>query len=432
MFEPLGMFIGALLDALIGPNLFVPGEPFLIAAGYQLHQGIVAGLIAVLAGGWLGDQLSYALGKKLGSRSLRRLIKWQPKTRRPIARSRKLMSKNGSYVLLFARLLGPVAWVVPFIAGVHKVEWRRFTLLSSLGLILGVGQFVAWGYLLSYGIEAFPVLNEAVMFVGEHLYSFIVLAVTLAIFIWGFKKQWRHLYIKTALVFTVSALVANYIHFFWRADDIVEKQASIELELQNQRISGIDSIDSDSFKAYPGRSRVFDAQAMNIVFKGDSPKIIMEQLGWIENKTFSRNDIQWTDYLALLKQATPPVSDLYWQDRPQELAFQLPGNLTHRSHIRWWQAGIDEVTGLKVWVGALSYDNGLTLTPYSGIVTVLHSIDPDVDKERDRLAEQLVQFIPDAITELKALKSPIEEGDEEHDYFTDGQVLVINYQPMTI
>ncbi|WP_117234835.1 LssY C-terminal domain-containing protein [Vibrio maerlii] len=432
MFEPLGMFIGALLDALIGPNLFVPGEPFLIAAGYQLHQGIFAGLIAVLAGGWLGDQLSYSLGKKLGARSLRRLTQWQPKTRRPIARSRKLMSKKGTYVLLFARLLGPVAWVVPFIAGVHKVEWRRFTLLSSIGLVLGVGQFVVWGYLLSYGIEAFPALNQAALFVGEHLYSLMVLAATLAIFVWGVKRQWSRLYLKTALVFTLSALVANYIHFFWRADDIVKEQASVEYEMRNRAIAGIETISPSSLKAYPGRSLVFDAQAMNIVFKGESPKVIMEQLGWIENQTFSRNDIQWTDYLQLLKDATPPVSDLYWQDRPQEMAFQLPGNLTHRSHIRWWQAGVDEVTGLKVWVGALSYDNGLTLTPYSGIVTVLHSIDPDVDKERDRLAEQLVQFIPNIITELKALKSPVEEGDEEHDYFTDGQVLVINYQSSSI
>lgn len=55
MFEGFSLFIGALLDALIGPNLFVPGEPFLIAAGYQLHQGVVTGVFAVLLGGFIGD-----------------------------------------------------------------------------------------------------------------------------------------------------------------------------------------------------------------------------------------------------------------------------------------------------------------------------------------------------------------------------------------
>ena len=46
----VSLFFGALMDALIGPNLFVPGEPFLLAAGYQLHQGIVTGVLAVLLG----------------------------------------------------------------------------------------------------------------------------------------------------------------------------------------------------------------------------------------------------------------------------------------------------------------------------------------------------------------------------------------------
>ena len=66
MFEGASLFIGALLDALIGPNLFVPGEPFLIAAGYQLHQGIITGVFAVLLGGFLGDQASYFIGRKVG------------------------------------------------------------------------------------------------------------------------------------------------------------------------------------------------------------------------------------------------------------------------------------------------------------------------------------------------------------------------------
>lgn len=66
MFDGMSLFIGALLDALIGPNLFVPGEPFLIAAGYQLHQGIWTGVIAVLLGGLIGDQASYWIGRYVG------------------------------------------------------------------------------------------------------------------------------------------------------------------------------------------------------------------------------------------------------------------------------------------------------------------------------------------------------------------------------
>ena len=77
MLEAISLFFGAFLDATIGPNLFVPGEPFLLAAGYQLHQGIIWGVIAVLIGGWLGDQLSYFIGKHSGSKAQRKLIRWQ-------------------------------------------------------------------------------------------------------------------------------------------------------------------------------------------------------------------------------------------------------------------------------------------------------------------------------------------------------------------
>ncbi len=60
------LFVGALLDALIGPNLIVPGEPFLLAAGYQLHAGHISGVIAVFLGGLIGDQSSYWIGYRYG------------------------------------------------------------------------------------------------------------------------------------------------------------------------------------------------------------------------------------------------------------------------------------------------------------------------------------------------------------------------------
>ena len=185
MYDSIALFTGALLDALIGPNLFVPGEPFLIAAGFQLHQGVWAGVIAVLFGGLIGDQLSYWIGRRFGRKAQTRLMNWQPKTRRPIARCRLLLQRKGNSVLLFARLLGPVAWIVPFIAGVNHISWRRFSIFATIGLLLGVGQFVLWGCLLSYGLEAFPWFNDVNVFVIEHkqfiIISFIVFALLMLV-----------------------------------------------------------------------------------------------------------------------------------------------------------------------------------------------------------------------------------------------------------
>ena len=74
----------------------------------------------------------------------------------------------------------------------------------------------------------------------------------------------------------------------------------------------------------------------------------MEQLGWIENKTFSRHDLEVTDYLQLPGQYAACLRSVLEQ-YSTELAFQLPGSLLKRSHIRWWQAGIDAESNRKMW-----------------------------------------------------------------------------------
>lgn len=418
MFNELSLFVGAFLDALIGPNLFVPGEPFLIAAGYQLQQGIWAGVFVVLLGGFLGDQVSYWIGRYVGVSAQKKLIKWQPKTRRPVARCRHLMHKKGNYVLAFARLLGPIAWVVPFIAGTNKVTWGRFTVFGSLGLLLGVGQFVMWGFLLGYGVERFPILAQVKLVIAEHQLILISIVLSVIFLYVGQRLRWRMLFAKFTALFFSLMIWANYSHFFFYSDDFAKPSG------QNIYQGEVIEPNELAYKVYPGISKIFDAQAMNVLFIGDNPRSLMLDLGWIENQTFSRNEIEWKDYIQLLKDNTPPVSDLFWNNQPQKMAFQLPGDLLRRSHIRWWQAGVDAESQQTMWVGALSYDDGLQLTPYAGIVTVLHSVDPNVDHERDKLAKQVSEQLANHQVELTALTQPI-VLDEEHEYYTDGRILVI-------
>ena len=217
------------------------------------------------------------------------------------------------------------------------------------------------------------------------------------------------------LVVSIS-VVCEYAHFFWKADDFLTQQTSEE-------VASID-LEQLTYKAFPGLSPIYDAQAINVVYVGESPRELMNQLGWIENQTFSRNEIEWTHYLELLKDKTPPVSDLYWRNQPQDMAFQLPGNLMKRSHIRWWNAGLDSNSNQPKWLGAISYDDGLKVTPYSGIVTILHKIDPNVDEERDRLELQVRQNLPQVSIEHHPL-AQVEVLNDDHDYFTNGNILVI-------
>jgi len=309
--------------------------------------------------------------------------------------------------------------MVPFIAGSNKISWQRFSFYSVIGLLLSVGQFVLWGDLLSYGLTKSSLLGETKIVIVEHQYSLMAVAVSMLFLYVGFKRKIRFLIAKTLTIFLVAMLAVNYSHFFGFSGDLKLQTTAPE---ENNAFITMEDI---TFKAYPGKSAFFNAQAINVMYIGDSPKPLMSQLGWIKNKTFSRDELKFGDYIDLIKANTPPVSDLFWNNRPQHLAFQQPGNLMQRSHIRWWNNGIDPQTHQTVWLGAISYDNGLALIPYSGILTVLHSVDPNVDDERDKLVAQIESVMPNKILQLVDLNMPV-SLDEQHDYHTDGKVLVIN------
>lgn len=183
------LFTGALLDALIGPNLIFPGEPFLLSAGYQLYSGIKSGVIAVCLGGFLGDQLSYWIGRRYGRSAQKKLIKWKPSLSRLFARTKYFFQKHGNKALVFARLLGPIAWIVPFIAGTQQISWQRFSLFATIGLVFGIGQFILWGYLLAFGINQIPLLAVVQSFLQHHFISILIVASCLLFLLKRLLKQ---------------------------------------------------------------------------------------------------------------------------------------------------------------------------------------------------------------------------------------------------
>ncbi|WP_434353416.1 VTT domain-containing protein [Psychrobacter sp. HD31] len=206
------LFFGALLDALIGANLFIMGEPFLLAAGYQLYAGSWWGVLAVFLGGLVGDQSSYFIGRHLGSNAQNKLINWQPKTRRPIARFRLLMKTKGNYVLIFARLLGPVAWVVPFLAGSQKVSWQRFTICGSIGLFLGVAQWVLWGYLLAMGVQMLSWWEPINTLLQTHQTSMLVLLLLVLLLL--ASRFWQTPWLKVAMAILTLVFIL-YVTFLF-------------------------------------------------------------------------------------------------------------------------------------------------------------------------------------------------------------------------
>jgi hypothetical protein len=86
-----------------------------------------------------------------------------------------------------------------------------------------------------------------------------------------------------------------------------------------------------------------------------------------------------------------PVSNLYWEGRKEELAFEqaVGDNPRHRHHVRFWRSDKIDFDSRPVWVGAAIYDERVGLSHTTGEIT--HHTAADIDAERDTLFHDLQQ-----------------------------------------
>ena len=84
-----------------------------------------------------------------------------------------------------------------------------------------------------------------------------------------------------------------------------------------------------------------------------------------------------------------PVSSLYVFGRKQDVALQRARrSIAQRNHMRLWQAPFRH-EARPVWVGQVSRDIGVKVTPKSPTLTT-HVIDPQVDATREYLLHSLI------------------------------------------
>ena len=147
------LFFGSYFETLIGPGFFIHGEIFFypgaILAGIGvLNIWIVA--LACISGGILGDSTSYFIGRKYGHAIVRLLFK--PKNKylnlKTYHKRKEWFHKKGLMSIFLARLMGPISWITPFLAGTTKVKYTSFLKYNIPGVIVGIGQILIIGYFL--------------------------------------------------------------------------------------------------------------------------------------------------------------------------------------------------------------------------------------------------------------------------------------------
>ncbi len=129
---------------------FLPGDSLLFAAGALAALGKMD-LFALFCILWLaaviGDSLNYWVGRTLGPQ----VFSWR-KTRffnkDGFEKAHAFFEKHGAKALIAARFMPIVRTFAPFCAGISKLSWPRFIMISLLGGLLWVGSLTTLGYLL--------------------------------------------------------------------------------------------------------------------------------------------------------------------------------------------------------------------------------------------------------------------------------------------
>jgi len=129
--------------------------------------------------------------------------------------------------------------------------------------------------------------------------------------------------------------------------------------------------------------------------------------------------------------ATAPVSDLFWEGRHEDLAFEKPSGISpsRRHHVRFWQALDVGQDGAPVWLGGATYDRSVGVSHFTGQVT--HHIDADIDSERDLLIGDLATsgHVLSAY-EVAGVGPTLHGRNGGGDlYFTDGEIRFVRLKP---
>ena len=415
-------------DAIIGVGFFVYGEIFFLLAGYLLAGELgIAVLPIVWLSAWAGDLISYQMGLRFGKPLLFKGLRRSYTLRKQSYQAMKHLKQKGHWAVFAARFMGPISWITPFLAGVTKIPAGRFALFSLLGVILASAQFIAVGYLLANGINFY---DEIIPFIKAYplpiFFGVTCLMTSVYLVVQAIKKKSWQLHkplLQLITVWLIGFGVMNYSYFFMGN---AHSSSNIPSELPTE-ISDLSELKNMHLKVYAGEPQFNSPQPINLVLiTNRSVAEIHQQINWQQNKTFSGTKLSFKTYLGLLKAGQPPVSDLYFNNVPQDYAFQQinESDLVNREHVRWWKAGTT-VDGKAIYLGAVSLDNEIELKPYKGILTVLHDIDRNVDNSRESFVHLIQQHLPNATVETLTATRAIPESNKDYDYWTDGELTVI-------
>jgi membrane protein DedA with SNARE-associated domain len=138
-----GIFVMMLFESTAVP---IPAEVVIPPAAFWASQGrlnIFGVVLAATAGSWAGSAISYWLAYKLGRPLITRYGKYVFMSPQKIEASERWFETYGSGGIFVARLLPGIRHVISVPAGLFRMDFKKFSLMTILGAGIFCGA-LAW------------------------------------------------------------------------------------------------------------------------------------------------------------------------------------------------------------------------------------------------------------------------------------------------
>lgn len=171
-------------------GLPIPGESVLVFASVLAGRGelsLLPLMLAAWAGAVLGDNIGYLIGRRLGRAIILRYGAKIGITADRLSRVEAVFARYGPVTVAFARFVNILRQLNGVVAGMLKMEWRRFLFFNALGGALWVSAWTLTGfYLGEHGSDIKAVAHDL-----ERGGAILGLGVLLAALVFGFRRL-RH------------------------------------------------------------------------------------------------------------------------------------------------------------------------------------------------------------------------------------------------
>jgi membrane-associated protein len=146
----LVMFLVVFCETGLVVTPFLPGDSLLFALGTMaaaeessLSLPLLFVLLSIAA--VVGDAINYAIGRRIGPKVFKYESSWLL-NKKHLLRAQDFYEKYGSKTIILARFVPIVRTFAPFVAGVGKMQYRRFAIYNFIGGVAWVAICLFCGY----------------------------------------------------------------------------------------------------------------------------------------------------------------------------------------------------------------------------------------------------------------------------------------------